>query len=38
MICVSTDPYMVWFPGMHYGHQQELLVLFQEVEMIKTSI
>jgi hypothetical protein len=29
---------MVWFPGMNCGHKQVLPVLFQEVEMIQTSI
>lgn len=38
MIGVTTDPYMVWFPGMHCGHKQGLPVLFQEVEMKQTSI
>ena len=38
MNCVTTDPYMVWFPGIHCGHKQGLPVLFQEVEMKQTSI
>lgn len=38
MTCVTTDPYMVWFPGMHCGHKQGQPVPFQEMEVKQTSI
>lgn len=38
MICVTKDPYMLWFPEMHCVHKRGLPVLFQELEMKQISI
>lgn len=38
MICVTTDPYMVWFPETHCVQKRGLPVLFQELEMKQISI